>query len=50
LERLTVSVLLYVVAVVLFVLAPIPGGLLGLSELDEIALGLAAFTLAHVIP
>jgi hypothetical protein len=45
-----VSVVAYVVAIVLFVLAGLGVDVGSLSELDLVAFGLAAFALAHVAP
>lgn len=49
-RRVSVSAALYVAAVVLFVLAVVTNDVLGLAPLEVIALGLAAFALAHVVP
>lgn len=46
----TVSVVLYVVAVVVFCLVVLGVELGSLAPLDLLALGLAAFALAHVVP
>ena len=48
--RGAVALVLYVLAVVLFLLAALGAALGSFGELDLIALGLASFTLAHVVP
>jgi hypothetical protein len=45
-----VGVLLTVVAVVLFILAAIATPFAGVSELDVIAWGLAAYALGRIVP
>lgn len=49
-RAVSVSVLLYIAAVVLFVLAAFGVTLGSLGELDIVALGLAVFAAAHVVP
>lgn len=46
----TVSIVVYIVAIVLFVLAGLGVNVGDLGELDLIAFGLAAFALGHVVP
>lgn len=46
----TVSIVAYIVAIVLFVLAGLGVNVGDLGELDLIAFGLAAFALGHVVP
>jgi hypothetical protein len=45
-----VSVLAYIVAIVLFVLAGLGVHVGSLGELDLVAFGLAAFALGHIVP
>ena len=47
-ERFDVADVLYIVAVVLFVLAAVTNGVAGGSPLDLAALGLAFFAAGHV--
>lgn len=49
-RAVSVGALLYIVAVVLFVLAAFGVTLGSLGELDIVALGLAVFSAAHVVP
>lgn len=49
-SRGAVALVLYVLAVVLFILAALGAVFGSLSELDLIALGLGSFALAHVVP
>lgn len=44
------AIVLYIIAAVLFLVAALSGAIGSLSELDVIALGLAAFALAHIVP
>lgn len=46
----TVSIVVYIVAIVLFVLAGLGVNVGDLGEFDLIAFGLAAFALGHVVP
>lgn len=46
----SVSVVFYIVAVVVFVLAGFGVHVGSLTELDLVAFGLASFALAHVVP
>lgn len=49
-RRPSVSAAFYVLAIVLFVLAAFVNDLAGLAPLETLALGLAAFAAAHVVP
>lgn len=48
--RSAVALVLYLIAVVLFLLAALGAVFGSLTELDLIALGLASFALAHIVP
>lgn len=49
-ERVSVSLVAYIVAIVLFLLAAFGVTFGDTSELDMVAFGLAAFALGHILP